>query len=315
MDLGMTYYKSGEMLRLFVAAAAGDPKAMDTLRKIHVPFAASPDWSEMVLVQMKSAMIDDSARVRVLNMPPAGNSRSQQGLDIYTRNANGAACSSISLPSAFPVHAIAYRDGTFVFEADNGRTVAGTVGQIVEGMRPVQFVAEGVTEQQLESSFNSIPTQTPRQSKPRKTAVDNPPIRDERIGTLVFDERLQSFLAEHPAGTRLARLSIRTADSDEARELVYIAGRLLRDLNAFDGRCKQFAAQSMLDLKNRAWLEADQATVSEGRFIALISLESVEIDSQGRVTAYYDDGGTFGGHTFVVELDNNMAPVTAELAG
>ena len=311
----MTYYKAGEMLRLLVAAAAGDAKAIDTLKAIDVPFAASPDWSEMVLVQMKSAVIDDSARVRVLNLPPAGNSRSHQSLDIFTRNANGAACSSISLPSAFTVHAIAYRDGAFVFEAYDGQSVKGTVAQIVEGMRQVQFVPEGVTEQQLELSFTSIPAQATRQPKPRKTAVENPPIHDERIGTLVFDEGLQSFLVEHPGGTELAKLSIRTADRDEARELVDVAGRLIRDLNAFDGRCKQFAAQRLLDLKNRTWRDADEATVSGGRFTALISLESVSIDLQGRVTAYYDDGGMFGGHTVVVDLDNNLAPMTAELAG
>lgn len=311
----MTFYKSAELLRLFGAAAAGDRTAAETLRRIEVPFAASPDWSQMILVQMKSSTIDAAGRVRVLNMPPASQGRAQQGLDIYTRSPNGAACSSITLPSAFLVHAVAYRDGSFVLETADGRSVVGTVAQILQGMRPVQFAPEGVTEQQLESSFNSIPGQVPPQPKPRKTAAENPPIHVESVGTFVFDERLQWFTAEHPGRTALARLHIKTADSDEATELIEVARRLIQDLSATDRRCKDFAAQRLLDLKNRAWREAGEGALMEGQFTALISLESVSIDPLRRATAYYDDGGMFGGHTVVVELDTKRVPVTAELAG
>ena len=98
---GTLDYKSVDILRLFVAAAAGDQAAADRLSTIDVPFAASPDWSEMVLVQLKSSTIDEAGRVRVLNMPPTGNGRPQQVLDIYTRNANGTGDALASLPSSF----------------------------------------------------------------------------------------------------------------------------------------------------------------------------------------------------------------------
>lgn len=316
-DLGMNYYQSGEVLRLLAAAATGDREAIDRLTGIDIPSAASPDWSEMLLVQLKNATIDAIGRVRVLDMPPEGRGRSQQGLDVYTRNAAGAACSSITLPSAFPVRAVAYRYGTFVFESDDGRSVQGTLAQILQGMRPVQFAPEGATEQQLESSFNSIPGQIPPPPKPRKTAVQNPPIADETIGTFTFDERLQSFYAEYPGGTRLANLRIRleTADREHASELIDVARTLLSNLTAIDRQCKQFGVDKLLDLKNRGWREPGEQIVSEGRFTALINLESVLIDSQGRVTAYYHDGGMFGGHTIVIELDTDHAPIDADLAG
>jgi hypothetical protein len=303
------------MLGLLRAAATGDRKAIESLREIDVPFAASPDWSEMVLVQMKSATVDAEGRVRVQNMAPKSRGRSQQGLDVYTRNALGAACSSVSLPSAFRVRAIVYRDGQFAFESDDGRTVRGAVSQILQGMRPVQFALEGVTEQQLESSFLSIPAEVPPQPKARKTAAQYAPITDQTIGTLHFDERLQWFSIEHPGGTQLASLRIRTDDRERANTLLDVARALLSDLDSTDRHCKQFAADRLLDLKNHEWRESGEGIIPASRFIASISLESFSIDPQGAITAYYQDGGMFGGHAIVIELGVDLTPIDAELAG
>ena len=68
-DVYVSYIKSREMLDLLTAAATGDREAIERLREIDVPFAASPDWSQMVLVQMKSATVDAAGRVRVQNTP------------------------------------------------------------------------------------------------------------------------------------------------------------------------------------------------------------------------------------------------------
>jgi hypothetical protein len=314
-DVYVSYVNSDEMLGLLRAAATGDRKAIERLREIDVPFAASPDWSEAVLVQMKSATFDAQGRVRVQNMSPDTRGLSHQGLDVYTRSALGAVCSSVSLPSAFRVRAIAYRDGTFVFESDDGRSVRGAVSQILQSMRPVQFDPDGATEQQLESGFLSIPAQVPPQSKTRKTAAQNPPIADETIGTFTFDERLQWFYTVHPGGTRLASLRIITADPGRATTLLDVARPLLSDLDSFDRHCKQFATDRLLDLKNRGWRGAGEVIIPESRFIASISLESVSIDSRGAITAYYEDGGMFGGHTIVIELSADRTPIDAALAG
>jgi hypothetical protein len=311
----VSYFRSDEMLRLLRAAASGDRKAIEELTKIDVPFAASPDWSEMVVVQMKSATVDAEGRVRVQNMAPDRHGRSQQGLDVYTRNELGAACSSVSLPSAFRVRAVVYRDGTFVFESDDGRALRGAVPQILQGMRPVQFAPEGVTEQLLESSFLSIPAQVPTQPKARKTTAQNPPIVDDAIGTFTFDERLQSFYAGHPGGTRLASLRIETADRERASTLVDVARALVSDLDSIDRHCKQFAAERLLDLKNLAWRESGEVIIPKSRFIASISLESVSIDSQGAITADYQAPGMFGGHTILVEMGTDGTPIDAALGG
>ena len=311
----MSYFKANEMLDLLMAAATGDRKAIERLREIDVPFAASPDWSEMVLVQMKSATVDAEGRVRVQNMAPDSRGRSQQGLDVYTRNALGAVRSSVTLPSAFRVRAIVYRDGKFVFESDDGRSVTGAVPQILQGMRPVQFALEGVTEQQLESSFLSIPAQVPPEPKARKTAAQNPPITDQTIGTLNFDERLQWFHIEHPGGTQLASLHIETADRGRANTLLDVARALLSDLDSIDRHCRQFAADRLLALKNHEWRESGEVIIPESRFIASMSLESVSIHSQGAMTAYYQDGGMFDGHTIVIELGIDHTPIDAAIAG
>ena len=113
---------------------------------------------------------------------------------------------------------------------------------------------------------------------PRKTAAENPPVHDEVIGTLLFDERLQWFAAEHSTGSRLIALHIKSADRGQAIELVHIARELLDDLNAIDLRCKQLAAQKLLDLKNRAWRDTGEGAFTEARFTASISLESISID-------------------------------------
>lgn len=313
--ISVTYYESREVLRLFGAAGAGDSMAAEKLRRIEAPFATSSDWSEMILVQMKHSTIDSAGRVRLLNKAPARDDRAHRCVDIFTRSSNGTAWQFVPLPSGFPVHQVTYRDGTFVFETADGRSVAGTLAQILQAMRPVQFALEGVTEKQLESSFNSIPAQVPPQPKAHKTAAENPPIPDETIGTFVFDERVQWFIAEHPRATRLARLYIKTADRDQAIQLLEIARKLIQDLDDFDGRCKDFAVRSLLDLKNGAWLRAGERSMSKDQFTRSISLESISIDTEGGVTADYGDGGIFWGHTVVVELDAEGAPLTADLAG
>jgi hypothetical protein len=314
-DVHLSYFKSNEMLGLLTAAATGDRRAIERLRKIDVPFAASPDWSEMVVVQMKSATVDAEGRVRVQNIAPESRGRSQQGLDVYTRTTLGAACSSVSLPSAFRVRAIVYRDGTFVFESDDCRSVGGAVSQILQGMRPVLFATEGATEEQLESSFLSIPAQVPPRPKAHKTAAQNPSIADDSIGILTFDERLQSFYAEHPGGSELESLRIETADRGRASTLIDVARALLSDLDSIDRQCKKFAADRLLELKNHKWRESGEAIIPESRFVASISLESVSIDSQGAITAYYDDGDMFGGHSIVIGLGLDHAPIDAALAG
>ena len=83
-DVYVSYVNSHEILGLLRAAGAGDRKAIESLREIDVPFAASSDWSEMVLVQMKSASVDAEGRIRVQNMAPNSRGRSQQSLDVYT---------------------------------------------------------------------------------------------------------------------------------------------------------------------------------------------------------------------------------------
>ena len=93
-----------------------------------------------------------------------------------------------------------------------------------------------------------------------------------------------------------------------AAGLVLSLGGVVRD-------AKQYAATSLLAVKNGTWLDPDELEVTVEGFMERMAVESVVVNEDGSATIYFEDGDLFWGHLILVERDRNGAFGEAHIAG
>jgi hypothetical protein len=77
---------------------------------------------------------------------------------------------------------------------------------------------------------------------------------------------------------------------------------------------RRTVAEHYLDLYNDTWCQDDEDLDHDG-FCARITPTSVDIDEEGGVQVYVNDGGLFLGHTIVVFFDADLELAEIKLAG
>lgn len=92
------------------------------------------------------------------------------------------------------------------------------------------------------------------------------------------------------------------------------------DLTGIDARWRAFAAEKLTDLAND-WQEDEQdeaapeAPITAGTFAQRIRLRELSIETDGSMTAYYDDDELFWGHVILIDVASDGAPGDATIAG
>ncbi len=98
---------------------------------------------------------------------------------------------------------------------------------------------------------------------------------------------------------------------------------LVEDLEVIDARWRAFAAGKLTDLAND-WQDdaqeeddeaAPEAPVTADTFAQRIRLSELSLDTEGSMTAYYDDDDLFWGHAILVEVASDGTPGDATIAG
>ncbi|WFR83801.1 DUF2262 domain-containing protein [Arthrobacter sp. Y-9] len=99
---------------------------------------------------------------------------------------------------------------------------------------------------------------------------------------------------------------------------------LVADLAAIDARWRAFAAKKLTDLAND-WQDdaqdyeqedaAPEAPITADTFAQRIRLSELSLDTEGSMTAYYDDDELFWGHAILVEVAADGTPGDATIAG
>lgn len=64
----------------------------------------------------------------------------------------------------------------------------------------------------------------------------------------------------------------------------------------------RIALQEYLELKNEIWLGEGETTVTAEGFPDRMTLDSIEIDGDGNIAFWHDDGDLFWGHTITIEV-------------
>ena len=92
------------------------------------------------------------------------------------------------------------------------------------------------------------------------------------------------------------------------------------DMPAIDARWRAFAAEKLTDLAND-WREeaqdeaAPEAPITADAFAQRIRLSELSIDTDGSMTAYYDDDELFWGHVILIDVASDGATSDASIAG
>jgi len=98
---------------------------------------------------------------------------------------------------------------------------------------------------------------------------------------------------------------------------------LMADLSVIDARWRAFAAEKLTDLAND-WQDdaqeedgeaAPEAPITADTFARRIRLSELSIDTEGSMTAYYDDDDLFWGHVILIEVAADGTPGDATIAG
>jgi hypothetical protein len=94
------------------------------------------------------------------------------------------------------------------------------------------------------------------------------------------------------------------------------ATALAGELENYAQLAKEHAAQGLLQIKNKAWIEdEDEEPLTPEQFQQRMTLESISIDSDGEVSFYHNDGDLFWGHCILVTMNSENRFICAEIAG
>lgn len=141
------------------------------------------------------------------------------------------------------------------------------------------------------------------------------------LGKLVLDREYSWFKGKIDWNGVKVSLILETdqEDGEQAETALVVANKLATSVAEWDSNMKKYAAQELVDLAND-WLADNEdehapESIDEQYFIQAIKLSELAINSDGSITAYFDDGDLFWGHSIEVDIDEEGEFVSADIAG
>lgn len=332
------YIDSSFLQERMKRAYGGDRQAAEELAALEAPHASSPDGSALLLLQSKHAIRRADGRVRILNKRPEPGAESRLCADLYRRfEDGGSSWTHIPLPANFEPDEVRYAgpagsagasdaehaeeaaSGRFRLRSTDGRSVEASMLQMGRAFAGLDLVMDGVTEAEIEDAFYAM--EKIAIPPVRRTAADNPPIPwSGGRSTLAFDAERQAFAGELRRGNAVVGVELDTADPAEARHMRPMLEAAADGLEQLDAAARRYAARQLLNLKNDVWTGEEEEggaarPLDEAGFAARLTLRSLTIGEDGRLTLWYDDGELFAGHTIRVERGADKRFGSAELLG
>ena len=110
---------------------------------------------------------------------------------------------------------------------------------------------------------------------------------------------------------------------------IYVSDKEVKEVEALNNRLnqamdwvkndfeliKKYCADNLLELKNESWADSEEEQVTEEEFKNLLLLESIKIESDGRLELIFQDGDLFWGHLIVVRSDADYKLNYADIEG
>ena len=106
-----------------------------------------------------------------------------------------------------------------------------------------------------------------------------------------------------------------STDLNQIEDLETLALKIWEDQTKWDLKLKAKISNDLLKLKNEAWLEEEESSITMDEFQSKLVLENIVIFKDGDFEAYYNDGDLFWGHSISVEANINGSMSDAMLSG
>jgi hypothetical protein len=141
--------------------------------------------------------------------------------------------------------------------------------------------------------------------------MNYPDIKLPRIGTLRYDQEYDWY--EGQIKIQQLEIPVRLS-TDEEGKVAFVCERvakLVLELESHLQAAKEYAVKGLLEIKNESWLEDDEEPSTSEQFKHRMVIESIDINSDGEVSFYHNDGDLFWGHCILVTMnsDNNFIGV------
>lgn len=133
------------------------------------------------------------------------------------------------------------------------------------------------------------------------------------LGDLVYDDNLHWWTAEVSFGGARIRCSLEVPGEMSRDDAFERAASLLRRLDC--DALKAYAASQLLDLHNDTWLGDDEDEIDAASFAARMTPDALTVSPDGSVSAWFDDGDLFWGHSIHVRLGADLHPHDAGIEG
>jgi hypothetical protein len=145
----------------------------------------------------------------------------------------------------------------------------------------------------------------------QKPVVRNDPI----FGELILDRRSDFYASEIAWCGASIKLRLEPEAHGDLTGALKTAHSLWEDQTGWHQKIQEYAAAKLLPLKNRLWLDDDEADLTADEFLQKMSLESITACAEGRFEFWHSDGELFWGHS--IQINGTLAdgPTRADIPG
>jgi hypothetical protein len=133
------------------------------------------------------------------------------------------------------------------------------------------------------------------------------------LGLLRYNHKENCYEGQITFQKHQISIYIETGDPHEIESILNRAERCVIRLAFYDENAKNFAAERLLEIKNRSWMDENEEPLTPEQFKACMLLESVAISPDGNLQFYYNDGDLFWGHCIAVTMDSSDRFIDADL--
>ena len=139
--------------------------------------------------------------------------------------------------------------------------------------------------------------------------------KDKTLGKFTLDKRFGIYTGKIKWNNKSIEMNIEKYTGKRLDDIFAAANELVKEQSIWDKRIKEFAAEKLLKLKNKNWLEDGEKEITAEQFIKKMKLESIEVSLKNKFEFCFDDGDLFWGHIIMVYGNLEKGPLKAEIEG
>ncbi|WP_309738293.1 DUF2262 domain-containing protein [Chamaesiphon sp. OTE_20_metabat_361] len=143
-----------------------------------------------------------------------------------------------------------------------------------------------------------------------------PNLEHPELGTLRYENEYDWYKGQIKIRQSNVSIQLSVNEAGDVTSAFNRAANLAGELDNYAQLAKEYAAEGLLQIKNETWLDDnDEDPLTLEQFQQRMTLESIDIDSDGKVSFYHNDGDLFWGHCILVVMDSENNFTDAETAG